>query len=64
MKKLRQKSVDELAQDDTVVNSKAGIQIQAISFPIWLSWPLFYIISFPMLLYYYYQKFADENDWA
>ena len=28
MKKLGQKSVDKLAQDDTVVNSKAGIQIR------------------------------------
>ena len=34
MKKLGQKSVDKLAQDDTVVNSKAGIQIQAKLFPI------------------------------
>ena len=33
MKKLGQKSVDKLAQDDTVVNSKAGIQIQANLFP-------------------------------
>lgn len=64
MKKLTQKVVKQLVQDDTVVNFEARIKTQATLLSTWCSWPFSYLAYFPLLLYYYYQQLTDEDNEA